>query len=91
VRWPRPRTFAMSRDRLRLPLAGPDTCRPRRGIFARMRDWWDLRRGRVDRILARMDPLGEPGGAVGGAPVREPRRPLRPTLSGSVTLDLPED
>ncbi|MGH3135766.1 MAG: hypothetical protein ACRDPV_04660 [Gaiellaceae bacterium] len=30
-------------------------------------------------------------GSTGGLGVREPRRPLRPTLSGAVALDLPLD
>jgi hypothetical protein len=60
-------------------------------MLARLRDWWDLRCGRVDRVLARMDPFGGPDDLPGGAPVREPRRPLRPTLSGAATLELPND
>ena len=62
----------------------------RRSPLRRLRDWWDLRRGRRERILARFDPLGGPDGA-GGAGVREPRRPRAPSLSGGVALDEPDD
>jgi len=61
-----------------------------RSPLQRLRDWWDLRRGRCDRILARFDPLGGPG-TDGGAGVREPRRPRTPTLSGGIALDEPSD
>jgi hypothetical protein len=66
-------------------------CGRRPSLVARLRDWWDLHRGRRDRVLARIDPFGGLDEPYGGAPVREPRRPLRPTLSGSAALDLPED
>jgi hypothetical protein len=66
-------------------------CRRRPSLLTRVRDWWDLRRGRLDRVLARFDPLGGPGGETdGGVGVREPRRPVRPHLSGAVALDVPE-
>jgi hypothetical protein len=62
----------------------------RRSRPQRLRDWWNLRRGRLDRILARFDPLGGPGDDP-PAGVREPRRPLGPHLSGAVALEPPQD
>jgi hypothetical protein len=56
----------------------------------RIRDWWDLRLHRYDRMLARLDAFG-PDEPLNGAGVREPRRPLRPSLSAGVALDLPDD
>jgi hypothetical protein len=61
-----------------------------RGPLRRLADWWHLRRGRLDRILARFNPFGGPDDA-GGAGVREPRRPKQPSLSGAVALDEPRD
>jgi hypothetical protein len=63
---------------------------PRRSPARRVADWWNLRRGRLDRILARFDPLGGPGDDP-PAGVREPRRPRSPHLSGAATLELPPD
>jgi len=61
----------------------------RRSLVARLRDWWDLRQHRYDRMLARLDGLGpdDPPLAVG---VREARRPLLPSSSARVALDLPD-
>jgi hypothetical protein len=56
----------------------------------RVRDWWDLRHGRLERILARFDPLGGPD-ADGGVGVREPRRPLKPSLSGAIAVEPPKE
>jgi hypothetical protein len=77
-------------DRLAPAPEGSGPCRRRRSAVTRIRDWWDLRRGRYDRILARMNPLGGPGEPPEDAPVREPRRPRPPSLSGGVALDLPD-
>jgi hypothetical protein len=57
----------------------------------RAADWWNLRRGRLDRVLVHFDPLGGPDDPPGGVGVREPRRPRRPHLSGAATLELPRD
>jgi hypothetical protein len=54
----------------------------------RLRDWWERRRGRRSRVL---DLLAGPDDDLGGAGVREPRRPRTPSLSGAVALDEPED
>jgi hypothetical protein len=35
--------------------------------------------------------LDDPGEAEGGIGVREPRRPLAPTLSGAAEVELPDD
>ena len=57
-----------------------------------MRDWWDLRLHRYDRMFARLDALGlgsdDPPSGTG---VREPRRPVNPLIAGGVALDLPDD
>jgi hypothetical protein len=53
----------------------------------RLRDWWERRRGKRSRVL---DFLAGPGDDLGGAGVREPRRPRTPTLSGAVALEEPE-
>ncbi|MBA2642891.1 MAG: hypothetical protein H0U82_08200 [Actinobacteria bacterium] len=37
------------------------------------------------------DPAEEPPGYVGGLGVREPRRPLRPSSSGAVALEIPPE
>jgi hypothetical protein len=59
----------------------------RRSTFGRLRDWWQRRRGKRSRVL---DLLAGPDDDA-GAGVREPRRPLVPTLSGAVALDEPRD
>jgi hypothetical protein len=53
----------------------------------RLRDWWERRRGKRSRVL---DLLAGPDDDVDGTGVREPRRPLTPSLSGSVALEEPE-
>jgi hypothetical protein len=65
-------------------------CRRRPSVASRLRDWWDLRRHRYDRLFARLDALG-PDDPPSGAGVREPRRPLRPSFSAGAALDLPDD
>jgi hypothetical protein len=60
-------------------------------LVARLRTWWDFKRGRFEKVLARIDPLGGPGDPPVGVGVREPRRPLRPSNSGSIALDLPDE
>jgi hypothetical protein len=52
-------------------------------MLARLRAWWDRRRGHGIRALFRGGP-DDPG-----AGVREPRRPRTPSLSGAVALDEP--
>lgn len=37
------------------------------------------------------DPADDPPGYVGGLGVREPRRPLRPSSSGAVALEIPPE
>jgi hypothetical protein len=59
----------------------------RRASFGRLRDWWQRRRGKRSRVL---DFLAGPDDDA-GAGVREPRRPLAPTLSGAIALDEPRD
>ncbi|HET7743510.1 MAG TPA: hypothetical protein VFK76_02115 [Gaiellaceae bacterium] len=68
----------------------PRGCARRTSLRARIRDWWDLRLHRYERLFAGLDPLG-PDEPLTGAGVREPRRPLRPTLSAGAELDLPDD
>ena len=65
-------------------------CRSHTSARERVRDWWDLRLHRYDRLFARLDVLGtdEPLTGVG---VREPRCPLRPSFSAGAALDLPDD
>ena len=58
----------------------------RRSPLRRLRDWWDRRR----RLRALVPFFGGPD-AEGGAGVREPRRPKRPSLSGAVALKEPDD
>ena len=58
-----------------------------RAPVRRLRDWWQRRRGKRSRIL---DVLAGPDDHAGGAGVREPRRPLTPSLSGAVALEEPE-
>lgn len=55
----------------------------------RVRDWWDLRRRNYERLFARLDPLG-PDEPLTGAAMREPRRPLQPSLSAGAELALPD-
>jgi hypothetical protein len=59
----------------------------RRATFGRVRDWWERRRGRRNRLL---DFLAGPDDDA-EAGVREPRRPLQPSLTGAVALDEPRD
>jgi hypothetical protein len=67
-------------------------CHRRASLTVRIRDWWDLRRGRYERMFARLDAVGfGPDEPPNGAGVREPRRPLRPSFSASIALDLPDD
>jgi hypothetical protein len=67
-------------------------CTKRRSLTTRIRDWWDLRWHRYDRMFARLDALGlGPDDLLSGAGVREPRRPLNPQRSSGIALDLPED
>ncbi len=54
-------------------------------MLARLRAWWDRRRGHGVRALFRGGPEDPDAG------VREPRRPLQPSLSGAVALDEPDD
>jgi hypothetical protein len=58
-----------------------------RAPIRRLRDWWQRRRGKRSRIL---DVLAGPDDDAGGAGVREPQRPLTPSLSGAVALEEPE-
>ena len=66
----------------------------------RRRERRHLRRqaARVGRFLRELfsttpppDPADEPPGYVGGLGVREPRRPLRPSSSGAVALEIPPE
>jgi hypothetical protein len=59
--------------------------------MTRLRDWWDLRLHRYDRIFARLDALEGLGEPPTGAHVREPRRPRLPSLSGRIALELPDE
>jgi hypothetical protein len=54
-------------------------------MLARLRSWWDRRRGHGIRAFFRGGPDDPEAG------VREPRRPLEPSLSGAVALDEPHD
>jgi hypothetical protein len=65
------------------------------GVFPRRRRMRGLRR-RVARFVAALfGGSASSGGwddeAEGGVGVREPRRPLTPTLTGAAALDLPAD
>jgi hypothetical protein len=60
---------------------------PRR-LARRLGDWWERRRGKRSRVL---DLLAGQDDDDAGSGVREPRRPLVPSLSGSVALDEPDD
>jgi hypothetical protein len=42
-------------------------------------------------MFERLDALGGPDEPLIGTCTREPRRPLRPTLSAAAALDLPDD
>jgi hypothetical protein len=53
----------------------------------RLAEWWERRHGKRSRIL---ELLAGPDDDAGGAGVREPRRPLVPSLSGAVALEEPE-
>jgi len=55
-------------------------------MLARLRAWWDRRRGHGVLALLR----GGPDDA-GDAGVREPRLPKQPSLSGGVALEEPDD
>jgi hypothetical protein len=66
-------------------------CSQHASLLTRLRDWWDFKRGRYERILARMGPFGGLGEPPIGSGVREPRRPLRPSRSGGVAVDLPDE
>ena len=59
-----------------------------RGPARRLRDWWEGRRGKRRRLL---DLLAGPDDGGAGTGVREPRRPLTPSLSGAVALNEPRD
>jgi len=54
-------------------------------MLARLRAWWDRRRGHGIRGLVRGGPEDPDAG------VREPRRPRTPSLSGAVALEEPRD
>jgi hypothetical protein len=54
-------------------------------MLARLRGWWDRRRGHGVRALFRGGPDDPDAG------VREPRRPLQPSLSGAAALDEPHE
>jgi hypothetical protein len=45
----------------------------------------------VRKLFGSPDSLGDWDDAEGGVGVREPRRPLAPTLSGAAALELPAD
>ncbi len=66
-------------------------CRQQQSLRMRIRDWWDLRRHHYDRMFERLDAIGGPDEPSARAGTREPRRPLRPTLSAAAALDLPDD
>ena len=53
-------------------------------MLGRLRAWWDRRRAHGIRALFR-------GSDDPDAGVREPRRPLAPSLSGAVALDESHD
>ena len=50
-----------------------------------MREWWHRRR----RGRGVLEPAGGPDDDLGGAGVREPRRPRPPHLEGGVALEEP--
>ena len=54
-------------------------------MLARLRAWWDRRRGHGIRALFRGGP-DDPDAGVG-----EPRRPRTASLSGAVALEEPRD
>jgi len=55
------------------------------GPLGRVREWWRRRR----RGRGVLEPSGGPDDDLGGAGVREPRRPRPPHLEGGVALEEP--
>ena len=55
------------------------------GPLHRVREWWHRRR----RGRGVPEPAGGAGDDLGGAGVREPRRPRPPNLEGGVALEEP--
>jgi len=55
------------------------------GPVRRVREWWHRRR----RGRGMLEPFGGTDDELGGAGVREPRRPLSPHLAGGVALAEP--
>jgi hypothetical protein len=64
-------------------------------VFPRRQRLLGFRRRLARFVRALFGGSGSPEGwddeAEGGVGVREPRRPLTPTLTGAATLDLPDD
>jgi hypothetical protein len=64
-------------------------------VFARRQRLFGFRKRLARFVRALFGGSGSSGGwddeAEGGVGVREPRRPLTPTLTGAATLDLPDD